>query len=301
MPTRAGTRVMSCDAHVVVCAADRGTSAAVADRLVDRLHELERRWSRFVDDSEISVLNRAGGAAVRVHDDTVRLVEHLVRAWYATDGDFDPTLLGSLVRLGYEASRDDARHRTSLTAGVAPRGRPDEIGVDVAAGVVRLPTGTVLDPGGLGKGLAADLAVDAALRRVDGALVEIGGDLAVGGAPPDGDAWHVAVADPFDEGAVAEPVRLHRGGIATSSCRRRTWGPDRHHLLDPATLAPTGGDVVACTVIAGSAAWAEALTKIAFVRGSRPALDRYTELGLAARITTADRRHHRTPAWEAFR
>lgn len=290
------TRVMSCDAHVVVDGPGE-TSSGIAARAVARLHELEARWSRFVDDSEISRLNRAGGCPTTVQTDTFRLVEHLVQAWHATDGDFDPTLLGTLVELGYSTSRDDADRCTSMAPDTSGRGRPDGVLVDRATTTVQLPRGTVLDPGGLGKGLAADIvAAEAAAEGANGVLVEIGGDLAVAGRPPDGAAWVVAIADPFD-GDDAAVVRLAAGGVATSSSRIRTWGADRHHLIDPTTMAPSDRGVVACTVAAGTAAWAEAFTKVAFVSGVSGALDRYRELGIAARITTDDGRHHHTPAW----
>ena len=40
-----------------------------------------------------------------------------------------------------------------------------------------------------------------------------------------------------------------------------------HHLIDPATGAPTRTDLVAVSVVANEAWWAEVLTKVAFVRG----------------------------------
>ena len=188
---------MSCQATVVVTAT-AGThdgGAMLAHRAVTRLHELEQRWSRFLPTSEISGLNLAGGEARIASSDTVRLVRALVEAWHATDGAFDPTLLGTLVELGYAASRDDATLRTSLAADTALRGRPGDILVDAASGWVRLPRGTVLDPGGLGKGLAADIVTEEIMTAgAGGVLVEIGGDIRVVGTPPTGDAWPIAIA-----------------------------------------------------------------------------------------------------------
>lgn len=290
---------MSCGARLVVVADDPDP---LADHAELRLVELEQRWSRFLADSEISGLNRAGGEPRRCSGDTVLLVDALVRAWHATGGAFDPTLLGTLVELGYAASRTDATVRTSISPGVAGRGRPDQILVDRHTGVVQLPEGTTLDPGGIGKGLAADLIVDDLLRSgASGVLVEIGGDIRVGGIPPEGDHWLVAVAPtPVDEPV---HVALKSGGIATSTSRLRTWTTAEgwnHHLIDPNTLAPTDGDVIACTVVAGDATWAEAFTKTAFVNGCSDALALLTGRHLAARITTDDGRHHHTPAWEVF-
>lgn len=290
---------MSCTAHAVVVADRPGP---LLDHVGRRLAELERRWSRFRPDSEISGLNGAGGEPRRVSDDTFRLVEALVQAWHLTEGAFDPTLLGTLVELGYAASRTDATMRTSLAPGTRPVGRPDHVLVDRAAGTVRLPPGTVLDPGGLGKGLAADLIVlELVELGASGALVEIGGDLRVAGRAPEHDEWPIRIrAVPDDPPA---QVSLRAGGVATSSSRRRTWrtgAESRHHLLDPRSLRPTEDDVVACTVIAGSAATAEAFTKVAFVEGGTAALAVYDHHGLAARITTDDGTVLHSAAWTEF-
>jgi thiamine biosynthesis lipoprotein len=160
-----------------------------------------------------------------------------------------------------------------------------------------------LDPGGLGKGLAADLiSTELVDGGAAGALVEIGGDLAVRGTAPGPGGWSIAVADPYGDTSALR-VELLTGGVATSSSRIRTWlagGRRLHHLLDPSTLQPTEGDVVACTVIAGTAAWGEASTKVAFVDGLDAGLEYYTRSGLAARVSTVDGRHHRSPAWKEF-
>lgn len=296
---RRAFEAMSCTGRVVVVA-DR--PEPLLDHVERRLVELERRWSRFRPDSEISGLNDAGGSPRQVSHDTVRLVEALVRAWQLTDGAFDPTLLGTLVELGYAASRTDATVRTSLAQDARPVGRPDLVLVDHDARVVQLPPGTVLDPGGLGKGLAADLLVLELIRLgAGGALVEIGGDLRVAGEAPASDGWPIEIRSDLD--GTAADVALRAGGVATSSSRLRTWrtdGEQRHHLLDPRSRRPTDGDVVACTVIAGSAATAEAFTKLAFVEGGAAAMAAYGRHGLAARVTTEDGAVLHSDAWTVF-
>jgi len=302
---RRTARLMGCDASILITGddADPARASALADAGIDRLHDLERRWSRFEDDSEISRLNAAGGAVRQVSEETVHLVEAMVRAWHATHGAYDPTLLGALVGLGYAASRDDETKRTSLAPTTSLRGHPDDVRVDVRASMVQLPRGTALDPGGIGKGLAADIVagelVDAG---AGGAIVEVGGDLRAAGVAPGRQPWEIEL-DPCRDGTDGRRVRLSAGGVATSTSHLRTWthdGRPRHHLLDPDSLEPARGDVVSCTVIAGSAAWAEAFTKVAFVRDIAVAMALLEAHSLAASITTDDGVRHDTAAWAAF-
>lgn len=280
-------RVMGCSASITVV----GGEAALADRAAARLDHLEVCWSRFRDDSDITRVNRGAGRAVQVDPATVELVIHLVQAWWATGGAFDPTLLALTVSLGDAVSWVDPTRVTSLAAGSRGPGDVAGVGVDVERCLVRVPVGTALDAGGLGKGLAADMVVEDLLASgATGALVVVGGDLRVGGEGPEG-AWTLAVEDPLAVSGELTRINLRSGGVATSSTRWRRWvadGEDRHHLLDPATGRPTSETVVAATVVAGTAAWAEAWTKAVLVRGPQRVLPELDSLGLGALAVTSD-------------
>jgi FAD:protein FMN transferase len=283
---RVTTRAMSCAANVTVVADDERHADDLARHAVALITELEGRWSRFLPASELSTINAAAGTPVHVSADTVELVTRLIEAWHLTAGAFDPTLLGTLVELGYAASRDDATRHTSLHPTVAGRGEPAAVLIDAAAGVVQVPRGTALDPGGLGKGLAADLVTAELIAAgASGALVEVGGDLRARGTSPVDSGWTI---DVDTGGAGSVRVALADGAVATSTSRLRRWesgGEVRHHLLDPATLRPSAGDAVSCTVVAGTGAWAEAFTKLAFAHDPADAIARLERLGLAASIT----------------
>ena len=89
---------MGTDAHIVVV----GATPDHARRAVDRVADLERRWSRFRPDSEISQLNRNAGWPTIVSAETFELVAAAVNAWSATNGRFDPTVLQAMVANGYD-------------------------------------------------------------------------------------------------------------------------------------------------------------------------------------------------------
>src|SRR5690606_11351981 len=99
-----------------------------------------------------------------------------------------------------------------------PQPLPDlgAVEVDEVSGLVTVPAGTTIDPGGIGKGLAADLCVAAALEAgAAGALVGIGGDVSAGGAPPAGHGWPVSVPHPLPPARELLRLELPWGGIAT--------------------------------------------------------------------------------------
>ena len=112
-------RVMASDAHVILVDPAPGAE----DYARRRLEELERRWSRFLPDSDVSRLNTAPEALMLVSSDTVALVAAMKEAWRVTGGRYDPTMLAAIVAVGYATSIDGSG-RTSQWPGcraAAPR------------------------------------------------------------------------------------------------------------------------------------------------------------------------------------
>jgi thiamine biosynthesis lipoprotein len=255
-------------ARVVLVDAPADLLAAVRERLA----QLEARWSRFLPESEVSRVNRAQGVPVLVSSDTVLLFERAREAWERTAGRFDPTVYDAIMRLGYTASFDTLR--AVVPAAPAPRTRAPGCGafvIDRVVGSVRVPAGARFDPGGIGKGLAADLVAEECMARgASGALVSLGGDLRVIGRRPDGaDAWSIAVEDPDDGALAVASVTVADGGVATTSRRSKRWvyGSEAvHHVLDPATGLPASGPR-SVTVVASSVWLAEAFATAALVAG----------------------------------
>ena len=222
----------------------------------------ERVLSRFDPESDLSALNRAEGERIDADERLIDALRLAVRARSDTGGRFDPTILPALVAAGYDRGFDELE----LDRPPTPiRGLPAraEISVDTAAGRARLEAGAGVDLGGIGKGFAADRALAAMLAawpEMHGGLVDLGGDVAVRGIPPDGGPWLIAIEDPRQEARLLGTLELRRGAVATSGRDRRRFGPggSLHHLIDPETGAPAKAGPLAVTVVAVDGAEAEA-------------------------------------------
>ncbi|MCZ7529777.1 MAG: FAD:protein FMN transferase [Acidimicrobiia bacterium] len=260
-----------------------------------RLEQLERRWSRFLPDSELSRLNEEPETPVVVSDDTYLLAERVCAAWVQTDGAFDPTVLDAIEAAGYDATFDELPDDRPVGAD-GPTVAPGCGGIemDPVVRTITLPRGVRLDPGGLGKGLAADIvAAELVAAGADGAMVDVGGDLRVLGVPPGGDGWNVGVEDASHPGQDVAQVRLAHGGVATSTAAFRTWnveGHPTHHLIDPVVSRPVASDLMSVTIAAADAAWAEALSTAVFVRGLEAGRELVDGVGAAACLVTTDGR-----------
>lgn len=293
---------MGCAVDVVIV----GGTPDLLELARTSIEHLERRWSRFLPVSDISRINHAAGSTVHIDPATVVLLQAMLDGWRATGGVFDPTLLAPLVSLGYATSWHDPSMVTSLPHGALLRGDLNALSIDHGRNLVSAPQGMCLDAGGIGKGLAADLVVGYLIAAgAQGASVSIGGDVAVHGAAPQPDGWLIGVADPANLDDEASQLMMVEGGVATSGTLRRRWHDDDggavHHLLDPATGRPAhhAREIVAVTVIAGTAAWAEVWTKAVMVRGAAM-LAVLDEHGLGAQLTYADATRSINRAWSAF-
>jgi thiamine biosynthesis lipoprotein len=290
---------MGSDGHLIVAGGEPG----LVDRAVQRISDLEQRWSRFLDDSEISELNRNAGTFVPVSSETVTLIERALEAWRLSGGAFDPTVLGAMLRAGYDRPFDQL--------GQAPpgRNRPGNLldagtaDIAIRGSSVRLPAGTGFDPGGIGKGLAADLVCSELVEAgADGACVNLGGDVRVMGRGPAGGGWTIAVEHPWSPLPIAV-LGLAGGAVATSTTLRRRWeldGETRHHVIDPQTGQPSDTDLTLATVVAGEAWVAEVMAKAVLLAGADHPFDIVGGTGAQALAVDDRGTIHATPGLMEF-
>jgi len=263
-------RAMGSDAHLIIV----GGPPDLLEQARRRIDHLERLWSRFLPDSEISQLNLANGDPLHVSAETVELIQRALEAWRLSGGAFDPTVLGAMLRAGYVRSFDELGEHPPSGQSVLGIGTQD---IRIEGRTVRLPPGVGFDPGGIGKGLAADLvSAEAIAGGASGVCVNLGGDVRVRGTgPTTAGTWTVAIEHPWME----EPlllIGLTEGAVATSTTLRRRWrtdGEPRHHLIDPQTGQASTTDINLATVVSAQAWAAEVLAKAVVLAGSAHPFD----------------------------
>jgi len=260
-----------------------------AEAARDLVRHLEQCWSRFLDDSEVSALNRSAGRLTIVSAETYDLVATAVRAQEATGGRFNPLMAIQLARHGYRRPWADGPAEPSSDAIAPATTEPIELYPEIPG--VKLPQASGFDPGGIGKGLAVDRAIERCRSMgVSFASVELGGDLRVYGAPWYGDRWTIGVADPFDPTADVATFTPTEGALTTSTITKRRWFDGdrwRHHLLDPATGWPSETDLVTVATCSSEAWWAEVVAKTALLAGSADVLAVLGQLGTPGVAVTA--------------
>ena len=278
-------RAMGSDVHLVVHG-----SQALVDLAVTRLAALEAAWSRFRPDSEISRLNAGAGRWLEVSAPTALLLQRAVEGWRLTGGAYDPLLLHALQAAGYDRSFEALDPALPAVPPARWWNRPLPPEIEVNGSAARIPAGAGFDPGGIGKGLAADLVTaDLMAAGAVGVCVSVGGDVRVRGTAPGGTPWTIAVEHPLAAAPVTL-VGLWDGALATSSVLRRVWqsgGRPRHHIIEPDTGVPARTTADLASVIAGDGWLAEVLTKPVLLRPADRRFDNVPS-GCAALAVVAD-------------
>jgi FAD:protein FMN transferase len=259
---------MGVEARIVLHAPDSVRAITAARAAFHRLSELDAIMSDYRDDSELMRLTRHDtGSWIPVSTPLWQVLSQAQELARASGGAFDVTA-GPLVVL-WRAARQSGR-LPSPQALEAARARSGWklLQLDSASRSVRLTRPQMrLDLGGIAKGFAVDEAL--AVLGEHGApraLVELGGDIAVGEPPPGSSGWTVRLDEPAD---APHAVDLADAAISTSGDAAQFVvidGLRYSHLIDPRT-GHALTDRIAATVIARSARLSDPLATVLAVLG----------------------------------
>ena len=258
---------MASPCEILIETRDAKLARRAAQAAADEAWRIERKYSRYREDSVLSGLNRSNGASVVVDDETAALLDFAECCFVVSDGLFDVTS-GILRRVWTFDGSDRVPAPADVDACRAFVGfqrllwkRP----------LLNLPAGMELDFGGICKEYAVDRALAAITARFSGAvLVNFGGDLCASGAPAAG-PWSVGVERPDSDREARLLLDLTQGALATSGDTHRFLmrdGVRYGHILDPRTGWPVKDAPRSVTVAAGGCTQAGMLSSLAMLRGS---------------------------------
>lgn len=257
---------------LLLAGSDEGRLQEAAREAFDLLDYLEQVLSKFLPDSDISLLNSLGATqAVRLGSDTLRLLKLSRQAWEISDGAFDPTLGGLLDAWGFVDMEGRIPGDAEIEQLLRARGMNHVI-IDDKAATARLDRpGVSVDLGGIGKGYAVD-AMGGLLkdRGVEaGAVISGRSSVLAWGAPPGEDRWEFDAVHPDARDETLATLEVEAGVVSSSAASERRFvvrGRDYGHVLDPRTGRPARR-VKGVTVWTESALLGDVLSTTLFVLG----------------------------------
>ncbi|NGZ02389.1 MAG: thiamine biosynthesis protein ApbE [Nitrospira sp. WS238] len=236
----------------------------------DEIKRLEQLLSTWRPDSELSHVNaEAGRRPVRVSQETVELVARSLDMAQLTRGGFN-IALGPAVDAWSVTERQRIPDDEELRQ-LKPLLDWTSIQVNRETKTIYLPReGMRIDIGGIGKGYAADRAIEQMKRAgATGGVVALSGDIKTFGVLPEQSGFPVGIKHPRREGELVAIVELKDEAISTAGDYERFFereGVRYHHILAPQTLQPARA-CQSVTIIAKEGVVADGLDTGIFVLG----------------------------------
>ncbi|HEX7120994.1 MAG TPA: FAD:protein FMN transferase [Gemmatimonadaceae bacterium] len=251
---------MGVPVRLVLHAPSDSVARAAARAAFARVAELDEKMSDYRPGSEVRRLATRSRVWTQLSPELFRVLARAIDVARLSGGAFDPTL-APLVALWREARRVGRLPAPDAMTAARQKVGWQHLQLDTMAQRARLDRpGMHIDLGGIAKGYIVAEALR--ILRANGApasLVEAGGDIAVGEAPPGASGWAITIPG-ADSGTARRARHLTNVSVATSGATEQFVeidGVRYSHVIDPRTgLGLTHRHVV--TVIARDGATADA-------------------------------------------
>ncbi|KJS01954.1 MAG: hypothetical protein VR65_07140 [Desulfobulbaceae bacterium BRH_c16a] len=265
--------IMGTVLNLTVYGPDRDSCEEALTKTIVTMQGLEKKLSRHMASSELSILNSTGfldnpGEDLRR---VLVLSEELSRK---TSGAFDVTMLPLLLLHEELRGNNDHPDTGRLASARSAVGYEHLARNDEAVRFTRPGMGISLD--GIGKGYIVDRGV-AALRNLgfNNVYVEAGGDLMVSGRKDKNTPWRIGIRNPRpQQDKKMVTIDISDKAVATSGDYLQAFTPDlkHHHIIDP-RIGFSPPELASCTVTAPTVAEADGLATALMVLGKNDALD----------------------------
>ncbi len=280
--------VMGTVVEITALAKDQAAANRAVSAAFEEMARIERLMSSHLPKSEVSRLS-GPVAEGEVSSETAEIIALGLNISAQSGGAFDLTLgrLKSLWQIESESPRiPDA---TSVAAALEGTG-PQALLVDGQRVIKKSPR-LQIDLGGIAKGYAVDRAAAVLTQAgITSATVNAGGDIRLVGSRQ-GRPWRIGIQHPRRQGALLATLELSATSVVTSGDYERFFERDGlryHHLFDPRTGYP-GTLCQSVTIVADSAALADALATAVFVLGPQHGMALLSETpGAEGMIVAAD-------------
>lgn len=274
---------------------------AAMEEVSGRIKAIESLMTINAPGGDINRLNEAAGKnAVALSPETINILAAAKKYAKISGGAFDVTI-GPLVK-AWGVFTDHPR--------IPP---PEEIErlkrlidynrleIDTENLTARLDVpGQIVDLGGIAKGYAGDEAIKIYKKHgIKSAYVNLGGNVVVLGAKPDGKPWRIGIQNPrAQNGYYLGIIEVTDKAVVTSGDYERFFEKDGvryHHILDTKTGYPADSGLISATIITDVSMDADALSTSVFILGLEKGLALVESLkGVEAILVTKDKEVYAT-------
>jgi len=218
-----------------------------------RIEEFDKNYSRFRDDSLVTIMSKSPGI-YELPADAKLLLDLYEQLYLLTHGAVTPLIGQALVNAGYDTLYSLQPKEMQATPSW------EEV-VDYAFPTLALKQPALLDFGAAGKGYLVDIIAEIIERRgIRSYGIDAGGDILYRNAKDE--AVEVGLEHPKDPSLAVGIAKIRNQSLCGSSIYKRAWG-SYHHIIDPAN-GKSPKEIAAVWVVADSTLLADGLTTALF-------------------------------------
>jgi thiamine biosynthesis lipoprotein len=264
-------RAMASPCEILLEAQDKTLCQQLTQLAAAEAERIEQKYSRYRQDSVLSLLNSNTGQWQHIDSETAALLQFANTCFTLSGGLFDISS-GILRRVWQFDGSNNIASQQKIDAVLPFIGWHK---VTLEADQLFLPTGMELDLGGIAKEYAVDkvlqlLQQQFAAQQAPSLVVNFGGDMASNRPRDDGSLWRIGIENPTLVDQAISAVGLSSGALATSGDSRRFLlknGVRYSHILNPKTGWPVTDAPRSVTVAAPNCLLAGMLATTALLQG----------------------------------
>ncbi len=270
--------------------------AWLSNEIGRQLDRVDASMSTYIDDSELSRLNRhRTRQPFRVSPQTFAVFQIAQTVSDMSGGAFDITVRPLVTAWGFGATdRPPAPPNSEDLTALQQRVGYRKISLDPRESqITKLHPDTECDLSAIAKGHGVDRVAEALMAEgYHDFLIEVGGELRAGGRKSDANPWRVGIERPDAAVRTTERiVDLRDMALATSGDYRNYYEVDGQrisHTIDPRRGRPIHHHLASVSVLHPEAVWADALATALNVLGPEEGLAWAEENEIAALLLVRD-------------
>ena len=276
------------------------TAKQLQQRVETELAEVNQSLSVFIEDSEITQVNRFSSKAPimlskQLHD----VLEIAQQVSLQTDGALDITLGPVIEFWGFGVKPRNLQQKDRGQLEVA-RSKTGMDGFVLSANSLeKLIPSLMINPSAVAKGYGVDRVAQLLDQAgVNYYLIEIGGEIVTKGHPDLDRPWRVAITRPERFSLQYQQIiSVNNMALATSGSYVNyieSQGRTLSHIIDPSTGMPIRNTVVSTTVLHRQCAVADAFATAFMVLNSNRSIEIANQLGLAVMLIEQNEKGFKT-------
>ena len=268
----ASAQIFAMDTYMELTAYGKNAEEAV-ETAKDEIERLDALLSTGNEKSEISQLNK--NKKGKVSADTQYLLNRSLTIYEETDEAFDITIYPIMRAWGFTGEEYRIPSEEELQS-LLQLVDASSLQYDASTQTLTLPEGVEIDFGGIAKGYTSQ-KVAQIMQEYDitSAILNLGGNVQLVGAKPDGSSWKVAIKSPDEQEEYLGVLSAQNKAIITSGGYERYFeenGRKYHHIIDPKTGMPAYNGLQSVTIVSEDGTLADGLSTALYVMGTETAV-----------------------------